>query len=112
MSFTGDTFETNASFYGHKDGLNGRKTANGERLDKYALTAAHKTLKFGTLLEVTNIKNSKSVIVRINDRGPFVKGRGLDLTYGAFREIADPRQGVVRVRAKIVEHEYIQRKLN
>lgn len=65
----------------------GSKTASGERMRPYALTAAHRTLPFGTKLKVTNKKTGKSVVVRINDRGPFIKGRFLDLSKGAARSI-------------------------
>lgn len=69
-----------ASQYGIGDGLQGSKTANGERFNTYALTAAHKTLPMGTRVRVTNLKNGKSVIVRINDRGPYVYRRCIDLS--------------------------------
>ena len=74
-----------ASWYG--PGFNGRSTANGERFNQGALTAAHKSLPFGTKLRVTNKRNGKSVVVRINDRGPFVRGRMLDLSKGAAGRI-------------------------
>ncbi|MEA2874199.1 MAG: rare lipoprotein [Hyphomicrobiales bacterium] len=70
-----------ASMYGTKgDGYAGRRTASGERVNSGALTAAHKTLPFGTMVRVTNSRTHKSVVVRINDRGPFVRGRVIDLT--------------------------------
>jgi rare lipoprotein A len=70
-----------ASMYGSKkDGYAGKRTASGERVNSGALTAAHKTLPFGTMVRVTNTRNGKSVTVRINDRGPFVRGRVIDLT--------------------------------
>jgi len=74
-----------ASFYGKE--FNGRPTASGERFDMHALTAAHRTLPFGTRVRVTNLANGKSVIVRINDRGPHVRARIIDLSYGAARAI-------------------------
>ena len=74
-----------ASWYGDK--FHGRRTANGERYDMYAFTAAHKTLPFGTILRVTNIENNRSILVRINDRGPFVRGRIIDLSRAAAGEI-------------------------
>lgn len=74
-----------ASWYG--PGFQGRKTANGERYNMGGLTAAHKSLPFGTKLRVTNKRNGKSVVVRINDRGPFVRGRMLDLSKGAATRI-------------------------
>lgn len=74
-----------ASWYG--PGFQGRKTANGERFDTYEMTAAHKTLPFNTLVKVTNVENGISTIVRINDRGPFVRGRIIDLSNAAKNEI-------------------------
>ena len=74
-----------ASWYGTK--FHGRRTASGERFDMNELTAAHPSLPFGTLLEVRNLRNGKTVVVRVNDRGPFSKSRILDLSYGAAREI-------------------------
>ena len=74
-----------ASFYSDK--FQGKLTASGERFDQKKLTAAHRTLKFGTRLRVTNIKNKKSVIVRLTDRGPFCKGRIIDLSRAAAKQI-------------------------
>ena len=74
-----------ASYYGQE--LAGRRTASGERFNPSAMTAAHRTLRFGTRVRVTNSHNGRSVIVRINDRGPFVKGRSIDLSSGAARAI-------------------------
>jgi rare lipoprotein A len=88
---------TLASHYGVGDGYHGLTTANGERYNAYGLSTAHRSLPFGTRLRVTNPSNGKSVVVRVNDRGPFVGGRNLDLSYGAFTSIASPGQGVVRV---------------
>lgn len=88
---------TSASHYGVGDGYHGQTTANGERFNAYGLSTAHRSLPFGTRLRVTNQANGKSVIVRVNDRGPFVGGRSLDLSYGAFASIARPGQGVARV---------------
>lgn len=77
-----------ASMYGTKgDGYAGRRTASGERVNSGALTAAHKTLPFGTMVRVTNARNGNSVVVRINDRGPFVRGRVIDLTPAGARAI-------------------------
>jgi rare lipoprotein A len=77
-----------ASVYASKaDGYAGRRTASGERVQSGGLTAAHKTLPFGTMVRVTNRNNSKSVVVRINDRGPFVRGRVIDLTPAGARAI-------------------------
>ncbi len=89
-----------ASFYGGK--WHGRTTANGERFDTYDMTAAHKTLPFGTKVKVTNESNGKSVVVRINDRGPFVKGRIIDLSTAAFTAIEDGSKGVTKVKLEIL----------
>lgn len=90
-----------ASYYGsqHHDKL----TASGERFDQAALTAAHRSLPFGTKVRVTNTSNGKSVVVRVNDRGPFVRGRIIDLSKAAFQRIANTRSGVVGVRLERVE---------
>ncbi len=84
-----------ASYYGGK--FIGRQTANGEIFVANKLTAAHKTLPFGTMVKVTNLSNGKSVVVRINDRGPFVKGRIIDLSEAAAKKIDMLQQGVVKV---------------
>jgi rare lipoprotein A len=89
-----------ASYYADK--FQGRKTASGERYDQNAKTAAHRTLPFGTKVKVTNVKNGRSVVVRINDRGPFVKGRIIDLSRSAFARIGDPRAGVIRVKIEVL----------
>ena len=83
-----------ASFYGEK--WNGRRTANGEIFNTYELTAAHKSLPFGTKVKVVNKTTGKSVVVRINDRGPFVKGRTIDLSKKAFQSIASINKGVLK----------------
>ena len=88
---------TLASHYGVGDGYHGQTTANGERYDAYGKSVAHRWLPFGTRLRVTNQRNGKSVIVRVNDRGPYVGNRDLDLSYGAFSTIASPGQGVASV---------------
>ena len=90
-----------ASFYAMK--YHDRKTASGERLDQYSLTAAHRTLSFGTRVKVTNLKNGKSVTVKINDRGPFVKGRVIDLTQAAFKKIGNIQSGIINVNIKVIE---------
>jgi len=89
-----------ASWYGPK--FHGKFTANGEVYNQMALTAAHKNLSFGTLLKITNPKNSKSVIVRINDRGPYIEGRELDLSKGAAIELGILAKGVARVKVQEV----------
>ena len=90
-----------ASYYAHK--YQGRLTANGERFDMYAITAAHKTLPFDTRVRVHNINNGRSVLVRINDRGPFIEGRIIDLSYSAFGRIADHRDGLADVVLEIID---------
>ncbi len=88
-----------ASFYR----LAGYKTANGETFDPNQLTAAHRTLPFGTKLRVTNTKTGKSVIVRVNDRGPFIPGRELDLSYAAAQNLGMVDQGVAKVQMTVVQ---------
>ena len=90
-----------ASFYAMK--YQSRKTASGERFDQSANTAAHKKLPFGTKVKVTNVKNGKSVIVRINDRGPFVRGRIIDLSRSAFSSIGNTSAGVIDVKIEVVD---------
>ena len=85
-----------ASYYGA--GFDGRKTASGERFDKDALTAAHPKLKFGTCLEVENVGNGQTARVRVNDRGPYVGGRIIDVSEGAARKLGMLSGGVARVR--------------
>lgn len=87
-----------ASWYG--PGFHGRKTANGEKYNMYAMTAAHKTLPFGTMVKVTNISNGVSTIVRINDRGPFIKGRIIDLSKAAKDSIQ--MDGLAKVNLEII----------
>lgn len=84
------------SWYGPK--FHGRLTANGEIYNMYNFTAAHKTLKFGTLLRVTNPENEKSIIVRINDRGPFIKGRELDLSKAAATTLDIISPGIAKLK--------------
>ncbi len=88
--------EGRASFYA--DQFHGRKTASGETFNREKLTAAHPFLPFGTWVRVTNLRNGKDVIVRINDRGPFVKGRIIDLSRGAAKEIGLTQAGTARVK--------------
>jgi rare lipoprotein A len=82
-----------ASYYRH-----GKRTANGERFNPHDYTAAHRTLPFGTRVLVTNLKNGKSVIVRINDRGPHVKGRIIDLSLGAAHVVGLTALGITQVK--------------
>src|SRR5262249_23300581 len=95
-----DTETGVASWYGIP--YDGRKAASGEIFDMRQLTAAHRTLPFETWLEVTNLSNGKQVNVRINDRGPFVDGRIIDLSMAAAREIDMLGSGVTRVRLKVI----------
>ena len=86
-----------ASFYsGYK------QTANQEKFSPTSLTAAHKTLPFGSIVRVENVANGKTVQVRINNRGPFIKGRIIDLTPTAFKEIASLNQGITKVKIEVV----------
>ena len=85
-----------ASYYG--EGLRGRRTASGESFDPRAFTAAHRTLAFGTCVRVENADNGRSVQVRVNDRGPFVTGRVLDVSEAAARALDFIARGVARVR--------------
>ncbi len=100
-SWVGYTESGKASYYATK--FQSKKTASGERYDKAKKTAAHRKLPFGTKVKVTNTKNGKSVIVRINDRGPFVKGRVIDLSGSAFKAIANFDDGVVEVKIKVIK---------
>jgi len=89
-----------ASWYGKE--FQGRKTSNGETYDMYGLSAAHRTLPLGTLIQVESIRNGKSVVVRVNDRGPFVAGRILDLSFGAASALDMVQPGTDRVKFRIV----------
>jgi len=89
-----------ASWYG--PGFHGNRTANGEIYDQYELTAAHPSLPLGTRVMVTNLENGRAVQVRINDRGPFVGGRAIDLSYAAARTIGMVGPGTVRVRVEVL----------
>lgn len=91
----------NASWYGKPH--QGRKTASGESFDMNALTAAHRTLPFGTRVLVTNLRNGRAVEVRINDRGPQIPDRIIDLSYAAARALGAVGDGVFRVRIAVVE---------
>lgn len=87
-----------ASFYWQD-----QKTANGEQFRKHDLTAAHRTLPFGTLVRVTRLNNGKSVVVRINDRGPFIKDRIIDLSLGAANKIGlNKKAGLTKVKVEVV----------
>jgi rare lipoprotein A len=88
-----------ASYYGREH--DGRRTASGEVFDMNGMTAAHRTLPFGTRVRVTNLANGREVTVRINDRGPFRRGRILDLSYGAARKLGIVGRGVAKVRVAV-----------
>jgi rare lipoprotein A len=90
-----------ASYYG--DEFHGRKTASGEKYNKNELTCAHKTYPFGTKIRVSRLDNKKSVIVRVNDRGPFIKGYVVDLSKKAAQEIGMVEDGIVKVKIELVE---------
>jgi rare lipoprotein A len=92
--------EGNASYYGNE--LAGNRTSSGERFNPAAFTCAHRSLPLGTKLRVTNLANGRSVIVRVNDRGPFTRGRILDMSLAAAREIAMVGPGHARVRLEVV----------
>ncbi|MEI8133709.1 MAG: septal ring lytic transglycosylase RlpA family protein [bacterium] len=95
------TQEGLASFYGKE--FDGRKTSNGEIFHKDALTAAHRTYPFGTVLRVTNLKSGSQVEVRVNDRGPVKPERIIDLSYGAAKVIGLDRLGLTRVRLEVLD---------
>ncbi len=99
---SGGSYEAGiASWYG--PGFHGRTTANGETYDMYAMTAAHKTLPFETWVRVVNLDNSESTVVRINDRGPFIEGRVIDLSRTAAEDISMVGPGTARVQLLIVD---------
>lgn len=89
-----------ASWYG--PGFHGNKTANGEKYDMYAYTAAHPWLQFGSIVKVTNLENNLSVKVRINDRGPYYKNRVIDLSKSAARKINLVKKGTAQVRIELI----------
>jgi rare lipoprotein A len=95
-----DSQTGNASYYADK--FNGRSTANGERFNNNAFTAAHRKLPFGTQVKVTNLSNGKTVMVRVNDRGPFAGNRIIDLSKAAAQQIDMVRAGVAKVKIEYV----------
>ena len=90
-----------SSYYGPQ--FHGKLTANGEVFDMYGLTAAHKEIPFNTVVRVTNLDNNKSLILRINDRGPYIDGRILDCSYGAAKKLDFLNQGTANVKIQIIE---------
>ena len=102
-----------SSFYA--EDFHGKLTANGEVYDMYGVTAAHKTLPLNTICRVTNKKNGKSLILRINDRGPYIKGRILDCSYGAAKKLDFINQGTTDVKIEVIEwgdDKYMQHRKN
>lgn len=97
---TGNAQTGTASWYGPN--FHGRRAADGSVYDMHKLTAAHKTLPFGTLLRVTNLRNGRSVVVRVTDRGPFIRGRILDVSYAAACRLGMVESGLARVRIEVV----------
>ncbi len=100
-----------SSFYA--EDFHGKITANGETYDMYGLTAAHKTLPFNSLVKVTNLDNDKTLTLRINDRGPYAKGRILDCSYGAAVKLGFIGHGTARVKIEVIEfgdNKYMKRK--
>ena len=91
---------TTVSYYANK--FNGEKTASGDVYRHSKMSAAHKTLSFGTKVEIINIENSKKVMVTINDRGPLKSGRAFDLSQGAFKKIGNLNDGILKVKYKVV----------
>jgi rare lipoprotein A len=89
-----------ASWYG--PGFHGRRTASGERFNQNALTAAHPSLDLPSLVRVTNVENGKTVVVRVNDRGPYRRGRIIDLSRGAARQLGFLQKGTARVRLEVL----------
>ncbi|HUH51409.1 MAG TPA: septal ring lytic transglycosylase RlpA family protein [Flavobacterium sp.] len=98
------SYKTQVTVSYYADKFNGRRTASGQVYDNKKYTAAHKTLPFGARLRVTNLSNNKSVLVVVNDRGPFSKGKELDLSKAAFIEVAENiRSGVISAKIEVVE---------
>lgn len=95
-----DTSEGKIAYYGQK--FAGRKTASGQRFDPNAMTMAHKTLPFGSRVKVTNLVNQRSVVLRVNDRGPFTPDRIGDVSAGAARKLGMLRSGVVNARLEVL----------
>ncbi|MFM6927864.1 MAG: septal ring lytic transglycosylase RlpA family protein [Bdellovibrio sp.] len=97
----GSTLTGRASWYGHDH--DGQKTANGETFDMQEMTAAHRTLPMNSKVKVTSLSNGKSVIVRINDRGPFSKGRIIDVSQAAAKELGMIKKGTDKVKIEVLE---------
>ena len=95
------TYRGLSSYYGHK--FHGKLTANGEVFDMYGLTAAHKEMPFNTIVRVTNKNNGTSLIIRINDRGPYIDGRILDCSFGAAKKLGFVKEGIAPVKIEVIE---------
>lgn len=95
------TWECTTSWYG--EGFDGQPTATGEIYDMYAITAAHPTLPLGSIVRVINTKNHRSQVVRINDRGPYIVGRELDVSYEVARRLGFDQSGIAKVRLELLE---------
>jgi len=100
------SIEGKASYYSNK--FKGRFTASGEKYDPAKLTAAHRSLPFGTCVKVTNLINDSSVVLRINDRGPFIKGRILDVSMAAAHKLNFVLMGVTKVRIEVTDSAYVK----
>jgi len=101
LSKVGMTQKGISSYYAEK--FHGKLTANGEVYDMYGISAAHQTLPLNTIIRVTNLENRKSIILRINDRGPFVKNRILDCSYGAALKLGFVKKGTTKVKIEVIE---------
>ena len=96
------------SWYGKR--FQGKRTANGERYNMYSYTAAHRTFPFNSMVKVTNLKNGRSIIVRINDRGPYHRGRIIDLSYLAAKKLGYAKKGVAKLKIKLLYRQKKRRK--
>lgn len=94
----GQVYETKVSWYQ----THGRKTANGEKFNKHNLTTAHKNLPFGTIVKFTHLETNKTIIARVNDRGPFIKGREYDMSLGCARYLGIEKVGVTKIKVEIL----------
>lgn len=101
LLFAVPAFASKASYYGER--FHGRMTASGERYDMHAMTCAHKTLRFNTRVRVTNLRNGRSAICRVTDRGPLVRGRVIDVSRGMAVKLGMLKAGVVPVRLQILK---------
>lgn len=98
---SGETFSGTTSWYSVRTN-GGMRTASGEKLSDHGDTAAHRHLPFGTMIEVTNLANDRSVILRVNDRGPFTKGRVLDVSIGAAKKLGFDKRGITNCRVEVL----------